>query len=43
MRSSEIPKDAVVVNEIEASEYIWEIVYDWKNISDVYVSFLITK
>ncbi|CAH4037644.1 uncharacterized protein LOC123720097 [Pieris brassicae] len=36
MRSSEIPKDAVVLNENEASSYIWEIVYDWKNLSDVW-------
>ncbi|CAK1549262.1 unnamed protein product [Leptosia nina] len=36
MRSSEIPKDAIVVDELEASEYMWDIVYNWKDLSDVW-------
>ncbi|CAH2236706.1 uncharacterized protein LOC120627751 [Pararge aegeria] len=35
-KSSEIPKDAVVLNEIEATGYIWEIVNQWESPSDIW-------
>lgn len=33
-QSREMPKDAVVLDEVEATNYIWELVYDWESLSD---------
>lgn len=38
MKSSQIPKDAVVLSENEATTYIWELVNDWESLSDTYVN-----
>lgn len=29
------PKDAVVISEMEATSYIWDMIYDWKKPSDM--------
>ncbi|XP_038214414.1 uncharacterized protein LOC119834180 [Zerene cesonia] len=34
--SSQVPKDAVVMTEHEAAEYVWDLVYKWKDLSDVW-------
>ncbi|XP_023940581.2 uncharacterized protein LOC112047639 [Bicyclus anynana] len=36
MKSGEIPKDAVVLNELDATLYIWNIVSDWDSLSDIW-------
>ncbi|XP_050669816.1 uncharacterized protein LOC126968748 [Leptidea sinapis] len=36
MKSSQIPEDAVVLTEHEATEYVWSIVYNWEPVSDVW-------
>lgn len=34
MKSKEVPKDAVAIDELEATEYVWNIVSDWDSLSD---------
>lgn len=34
MKSKDIPEDAVTLDEMEATEYVWNIVSDWESISD---------
>ncbi|XP_026752500.2 uncharacterized protein LOC113512782 [Galleria mellonella] len=36
MKSKEIPEDAVVLDEVEATTYIWDLVDKWNSISDVW-------
>ncbi|CAH2075955.1 unnamed protein product, partial [Iphiclides podalirius] len=36
MKSSQIPKDAVVLTEVEAVTYIWEVVDEWNSSSDTW-------
>ncbi|XP_045494635.1 uncharacterized protein LOC123693527 [Colias croceus] len=33
---SQVPKDAVVMDETEAAEFAWDLVYSWKELSDVW-------
>lgn len=34
MKGSQIPKDAVVLNEIEATGYIWDVVSKWDSLKE---------
>lgn len=43
MKSSQIPKDAVILDEGEATSYIWKTVMNWESLSDTYDLFLIEK
>nr|XP_053612524.1 uncharacterized protein LOC128676441 isoform X2 [Plodia interpunctella] len=36
MRSKEIPEDAVVLDEVDAVSYAWEVVSNWESISDTW-------
>ncbi|KAJ8731009.1 hypothetical protein PYW08_002422 [Mythimna loreyi] len=36
MKSKDVPEDAVVIDEIEATEYVWNIVSDWDSLSDTW-------
>ncbi|XP_014364855.2 uncharacterized protein LOC106715959 [Papilio machaon] len=36
IKSKDIPEDAVVLTEIEATTYIWDIVSNWKTFSDTW-------
>ncbi|XP_075974176.1 transmembrane protein 126 [Anticarsia gemmatalis] len=35
-KGKEVPKDAVILDELEATQYIWNVVSDWENQSDVW-------
>ncbi|KAI8422176.1 hypothetical protein MSG28_006084 [Choristoneura fumiferana] len=35
-QSREVPKDAVVLDEIEATNYVWEVVSNWDSLSDTW-------
>ncbi|CAB3223985.1 unnamed protein product [Arctia plantaginis] len=35
-RGKEIPEDAVVLDELEATKYIWNVVSDWEHTADVW-------
>lgn len=34
MKAKDVPKDAVVMDEVEASTYAWELVGNWGSLSD---------
>ncbi|XP_068632822.1 transmembrane protein 126A [Battus philenor] len=36
IKSSQIPKDAVVLTEVEAASYIWDVVNNWESLSDTW-------
>ncbi|XP_045768611.1 uncharacterized protein LOC123869660 [Maniola jurtina] len=36
MKSSKIPKDAVILDEMEAAGYIWNMIADWEPLSDIW-------
>ncbi|XP_059051427.1 uncharacterized protein LOC131846196 [Achroia grisella] len=36
MKSKDVPKDAVVLNEEEAISYVWDLISNWDSISDVW-------
>ncbi|KAI5632366.1 hypothetical protein NE865_14124 [Phthorimaea operculella] len=36
MKAKEVPKDAVVMDELEATSYVWDIVTNWENTSDTW-------
>ncbi|CAH0581100.1 unnamed protein product [Chrysodeixis includens] len=35
-KSQKVPKDAVELDELQATEYVWDLVTDWKPISDTW-------
>lgn len=34
MKAKEVPKDAVELDEFEATKYVWDIVTEWESSSD---------
>ncbi|KAJ2949927.1 hypothetical protein O0L34_g11249 [Tuta absoluta] len=36
MKAKEVPKDAVVMDELEATSYVWDIVTNWETTSDTW-------
>lgn len=33
-KSKTVPKDAVELDELQATEYVWNLVSDWESLSD---------
>lgn len=38
-QKSQLPKDAVILTEAEATTYIWEVVNNWESLYETYVKF----
>ncbi|KAJ8721711.1 hypothetical protein PYW07_002486 [Mythimna separata] len=36
MKSKDVPEDAVMIDELEATEYVWNIVSDWDSLADTW-------
>uniref|UniRef100_A0A2A4JG62 Transmembrane protein 126A n=1 Tax=Heliothis virescens TaxID=7102 RepID=A0A2A4JG62_HELVI len=36
MKAKEIPEDGVALDELEATEYVWNLVFDWETTSDTW-------
>ncbi|KAM3958481.1 uncharacterized protein ACR2FA_007503 [Aphomia sociella] len=36
MKSKEVPKDAVVLDELEATAYVWNLISNWDSLSDTW-------